>query len=163
MYIKTFKIFENSVVNSDSGITNQTQKEVSNTDLKTAIFKPKDVVIKVEHPDNDILNLLISNLAVIISKRKLRNVRVLKIEGDLKRLDISILEFSYLIITMSNNDKICAEYKQDTDHTKSITIKINDELFYDLDHDSFNLNVFINKIPEQYFKFLSKNNWKIKN
>lgn len=130
--------------------------------VKTNSIISKDIDIKVENNDSQIIRKLIDGLSLVIQKRKLRNLRIVTILGVLNKLDIAILKFSKLTVLMSNGDTLVCEYSVNAANLPNIRVAINDTLVYDLEHLSYTLDTMVEKTVEKYKRFLESNNWKIK-
>lgn len=121
-----------------------------------------DIRIDLENRDDEIVNILTDGLTFIVKKRKIRSLRIAEIEGFLNRQDTIYLEQSKINVQMTNSDTITGEFVVDFNKNKNVKISINGKLVFDLEHESYNLHTMVNKMVEQYKKFLHKNNWKLK-
>lgn len=115
-----------------------------------------EMKVDIENISDDILINIKSKLNLIIKKYKIRNLKIVKISGFIND-NTHKNNKSKLIIHFSNKDNIIAKLI----NNNNISITINDKLVYDIDNDEFNLDRFIEKISEQYKKYLNGKNWKI--
>jgi len=95
------------------------------------------------------------NLILHIYKRKnsVKRIKVKSIDGKGGNNRV------FLKIFMSNNDIIEGYYNK---KDNSISIKINNELIYDVDYKKFTIDELINKIVIQYKNFIKEKGFKIK-
>lgn len=145
-----------------SGNTENKQNDSLSGDTGNKQYQPKEIIVDVENKDDEIIKDIINRFTLLIKKRKIRNLRVLKITGILNKLDISALKYSKLDIIMSNNDEIIATYTLNINKISNIKIYINKNLVFDLDHKTYDINAMIEKMVTYYKKYLEHKNWKIK-
>jgi hypothetical protein len=145
-----------------SGNTENKQNDSLSGDTGNKQYQPKEIIVDVENKDDEIIKDIINRFTLLIKKRKIRNLRVLKITGILNKLDISALKYSKLDIIMSNNDEIIATYTLNINKISNIKISINKNLVFDLDHKTYDINAMIEKMVTYYKKYLEHKNWKIK-
>ena len=116
-----------------------------------------DVVFEVENSNIELLNHLVNGISVVGRKRSPKSIRVKKITGffhDEKHPN----KKDKLLITTNMGDIILARLDEEDD---SVSIRINDELIYDMTWVGFNEKTFIEKIIEEYRKHLKSNKWKL--
>jgi len=128
-----------------------------------------DVLLDVEQPDKSLLDNLIESLSLIIQKRIKRNLRILKISGKMNDLQIFKKErksITDLKLEMSNKDILEIYYIFDDSIDKEpsghIQLKVNNKVIYNMERKDFTIDKLIEKIVEQYKKYLEKNRWIIK-
>lgn len=117
-----------------------------------------DIKINVDGK-NYLIDRLIENLTIVVKKRKIRNFRIKSINGFINKGTFTSKGYSYetrLEITLTNKDIIIGEYK-----SNNITIKINDDIVYDLSYKTFDDEVLIDKIVSEYIKKLKEQKYKI--
>lgn len=108
----------------------------------------------------DISDKIIDALSFLIFKGKKRNenkhinyksLRIKSIDGDIKNSEY------HFDIEMTNKDKIVADFSKN-----NIYIKIDDKIMFDLEDEKFDINIFIDKINQQYKNYIENKGWKIK-
>ena len=115
-----------------------------------------DVSISVDNADQNFMSNLIDNFSFIVSKRIIKNIRPKKITGYLKRQD-GKGDRSTLSIIMNNKDFIVGTFSNG-----NLAISINSEIIYDVDRKDFDENKLVNKLSEEYVKYLKSNNYQVK-
>jgi hypothetical protein len=124
---------------------------------KFKIFE--NINFKGQIPEN-ISNKIIDALSFIIFKGKKRNenkhtnyksLRIKSIDSDIKNSEY------HFDIEMTNKDKIVADFSKN-----NIYIKIDDKIMFDLEDEKFDINIFIDKINQQYKNYIENKGWKIK-
>lgn len=127
-----------------------------------------DVVIDVTTPDKPTLDEIIEKFSIIIEKRIKRNLRIIKINGSMNDLQLRGKErktFTDLEIVMSNKDKIKIKYTYsdsiDTKHKGEIELMVNDKLIYNVEKLEFTPTKWVEKVAEEYKKYLKNEKWKI--
>ena len=121
-----------------------------------------DITINIENENTELINKIKDELSIITYKKKNspKPIRIKQISGYFNKKDfknIKLIYRTYLVIEMSNNDKIKAKLSvfQEENET-NIFIKINDDLVYDLDNKKFTNEILIDKLIEKYKEFLLK-------
>ena len=121
-----------------------------------------DIVVAVENENKELIEKIKHELSIITYKRKNspKSIRIKDINGYFNKMDfknIKLIYRTYLVINLSNRDKIKAKLSifQDENYN-NINIKINDELVYDLDNKKFNSQILIDKLIDKYKEFLVK-------
>lgn len=119
-----------------------------------------DIKINIENNKSEFIDKIKHELSIISYKRKNspKSIRINEINGYFNRRDfknIKLIYRTYLIIDMSNNDKIKAKLSVYEDE-KNINIKINNTLVYDLDNDNFNNEKLVEKLINKYKEYLLK-------
>lgn len=113
-----------------------------------------DIKIDVEGR-NELIDRLIDNLSIVVSKRSVKNIKIKSIKGYINKgtfLSRGGYQYdTYLTITFNNKDVVVGEYKSSS---HSILIKVNDEIVYDLYHTTFDNEVLVDKIISEYVKYL---------
>lgn len=119
-----------------------------------------DIKIKVENK-NYLIDKLIEDLSIIVKKRKLKAIRIKSIEGYINKNTIThrgSIYNTYLQIIFTNKDTIIGEYNSSSNN---ILIKINDNIVFDLNYRTFDNEILIGKIINEYMKYLKENKFKI--
>jgi len=119
-----------------------------------------DVKITVDG-DKGLINHLIDNMSLIVQKRKTKPLRINSVNGYINKETFKknrLFYETYLEIDMINKDHIVGEYKS---MINGITIIINDELVYDMEHRTFDNEVLMDKIVNEYKKYLKNKKFKI--
>jgi seryl-tRNA synthetase len=132
-----------------------------NTDLT-------DIIIEIQNEKTELVDKIKQELSIITYKRvkNPKSIRLKKISGYFNKRDfknIKLLYKTYLVIDLSNGDKINGKLSIYNDENENnINIKINNELVYDLDNKSFNNDILIEKIVNKYKEYLLKDYKKIR-
>jgi hypothetical protein len=121
-----------------------------------------DITINVENEKTEFIDKIKQELSIITYKRKNnpKSIRIKDISGYFNKKDfknIKLIYRTYLVINLSNNDKIKAKlsvYKDENEN--NINIKINNDLVYNLDNKNFNNEILIEKLINKYKEFLVK-------
>lgn len=119
-----------------------------------------DIAINIENIKDEFIDKIKQELSIISYKRKNspKSIRIKDISGYFNKRDfknIKLLYRTYIVINLSNNDKIKAKLSVYQDEKENnITIKINDNLVYDLDNNKFTNAVLIDKLIIKYKEFL---------
>jgi hypothetical protein len=110
-----------------------------------------DISIKIDNSNPEFVSYLIDKFTYIITKRSVKNLRPIKINGLIvnDKIDINI--------TMTNKDIIKGVYE-----SENLMISINSEIIYDVDKKDLNENKFVDKLSEEYVKYLKNKNYKVK-
>jgi len=124
-----------------------------------------DITINVEGIDNDIIKDMVEKLSMVIQKRIKRNLRILKISGSMNQASIKgndKKENTKLTIIMTNKDKLEIIFTSHIlDEIGELKLKINDDLVYDIRKKELTINTLVDKVVEEYKKYLKNNRWKI--
>jgi seryl-tRNA synthetase len=132
-----------------------------NTDLT-------DIIIEIQNEKTELVDKIKQELSIITYKRvkNPKSIRLKKISGYFNKRDfknIKLLYKTYLVIDLSNGDKINGKLSIYNDENENnINIKINNELVYDLDNKNFNNDILIEKIVNKYKEYLLKDYKKIR-
>lgn len=119
-----------------------------------------DINIDVENEDKDLINKIKHELSIITYKRENnpKPIRIKEITGYFNKRDFKNTKIKYktsININLSNGDKIKAKLSvYDDENENNISIKINNDLIYNLDNNKFNNDIFIDKLIYKYKKFL---------
>jgi hypothetical protein len=122
-----------------------------------------DTIIDIEN--NDMIKKLLDELSLVIYKRVKRNLRIIKISGYFDKTSFDEHKNhkeSLINIDFSNKDTIEAKFISKK-QLNEIEISINDEIVYDVENINFNEKTFIDKIIDEYKKYLKDNNWNFLN
>jgi len=134
-------------------ITKFSQLYEKNIDLE-------DISIDVENIKEDFINKIKHELSIITYKKSKnpKSIRIKEVTGYFNKKDFKnpkILYKTYIVIGMSNNDKIKAKLSVYQDQNENnINIKINNDIVYDLDNKKFNNDFLIEKLIYKYKEFL---------
>ena len=121
-----------------------------------------DISVNVENENVELINKIKQEMSIITYKRKNspKSIRIKDITGYFNKKDfvnIKLIYRTYLVINLSNEDKIKAKLSVYRDENENnINIKINDELIYDLDNKIFNSEMLIDKLINKYKEYLVK-------
>ena len=115
----------------------------------------KDIDISLENKNDEILNLIKTKFNIIIKKLKERNIRLTSISGFIHDKSYKTYK-TKIVLTFNNKDVIVGTLTKD-----NIKVEINDELYFDIDYDGFTENNLIDKMYEEYKKYIRKNNYKV--
>lgn len=125
-----------------------------------------DIIINIENDKNEFTDKIRQELSIISYKRKNspKPIRIKEIGGYFNKRDfknINLIYRTYLVVDMSNGDKIKAKLSVYKDE-KNINININNKVIYDLDNDNFNNEILVDKITNKYKEYLLKGYKKIR-
>ena len=132
-----------------------------NTDLD-------DIIINVENEKEELIDKIKHELSIITYKKQNnpKSIRLKEISGYFNKRDfknVKLLYRTYLIINLSNGDKIDAKLSVFQDENENnINIKINNIVIYDLDNNKFTNDILIDKIIDKYKESLLKNYKKLR-
>jgi len=121
-----------------------------------------DIIVNVENEKTEFIDKIKQELSIITYKRQKnpKPIRIVEISGYFNKRDftnIKLLYNTYLLINLSNSDKLKAKLSVYQDNTKNnIHIQINNEVIYDLDNKNFNNEFLIDKLIEKYKDYLLK-------
>ena len=115
----------------------------------------KDIDISLENKNDEILNLIKNKFNIIIKKLKERNVRLTSIGGFIHDKSYKTYK-TKIVLTFNNKDVIVGTLTKD-----NIKVEINDEIYFDIDYEEFNEKNLIDKMYEEYKKFMNKKNYKV--
>jgi hypothetical protein len=126
-----------------------------------------DIVINVENEKKELIDKIKHELSIITYKRKNnpKTIRIKEISGYFNKKDfknIKLIYRTYLVINLSNGDKIKAKLSAYKDiNENNITIKINNDLVFNLDNKNYTNEILVDKLINKYKEFLVKE-YKIK-
>jgi len=121
-----------------------------------------DIIINVENEKTEFIDKIKQELSIITYKRQKnpKPIRIIEISGYFNKRDfknIKLLYNTYLLINLSNSDKLKAKLSVYQDENlNNIHIQINNEVIYDLDNKNFNNEFLIDKLIEKYKDYLLK-------
>lgn len=127
-----------------------------------------DIVVDVKNEKTELIDKIKQELSIITYKKvkNPKSIRIVKISGYFNKRDfknIKLLYRTYLIIDLSNGDKVNGKLSVYQDENENnISIKVNNELVYDLDNNKFTNDILIDKMVEKYKESLLKNYKKIR-
>jgi hypothetical protein len=121
-----------------------------------------DINISIENENTELIDKIKHELSIITYKRKNspKPIRIKEISGYFNKRDfknINLIYRTYILINLSNNDKIKGKlsiYKDENEN--NISIRINNDLIYDLDNKNFTNEILIEKMINKYKEFLVK-------
>lgn len=127
-----------------------------------------DIEYNIENENKELINKIKQELSIVIYKRKNnpKPLRIKNINGYFDKKDFKNINLIYrtlITVNLSNSDKLCGKlsaYKKENEN--NITIKINDNIVYDIDNKKFNNEYLIDKLVEKYKEYLLKE-YKIRN
>lgn len=113
-----------------------------------------DIITNIQNEESEHIEKIKQELSIISYKRQSnpKPIRISEISGYFNKRDfknINLIYRTYLVVSMSNGDKIKAKLSVYEDE-KNINIEINNELIYDIDNDIFNNTILIEKIINKY-------------
>jgi hypothetical protein len=121
-----------------------------------------DITVNIENEKEEFIEKIKQELSIITYKRKNnpKTIRIVDISGYFNKRDfknIKLIYRTYLVVNLSNNDKIKAKLSiYDDENLNNIHIKINNDVVYDLDNKNFNNDILIDKLINKYKEFLVK-------
>jgi len=127
-----------------------------------------DISVKVGNEKKELIDKIKHELSIITYKKSNspKSIRILDISGYFNKRDfrdIKLIYRTYLVINLSNQDKIKATLSIFQDENKNnICIRINDDLVFDLDNKNYTNEIFIDKIINKYKEYLVKDFKKIR-
>jgi len=127
-----------------------------------------DIIINVENIKDEFIDKIKHKLSIITYKRSKnpKSIRITEISGYFNKRDFKntkLIYRTYIVITLSNNDKIKAKLSVYNDENENnILIKINKNLVYNLDNKKFNNEILIDKLINKYKEFLLKQYKKVR-
>lgn len=119
-----------------------------------------EINIDVENEDVELINKIKKELSIITYKKEKnpKPIRIKEITGYFNKRDFKNTNVKYktsLNINLSNGDKIKAKLSvYDDENENNISLKINNELIYNIDNKKFNNELFVDKLVDKYKKFL---------
>jgi hypothetical protein len=126
-------------------------------------LEPKDIKINVQNNEQHLVNNLIEKMSIITQKRVKRNLRIVSIKGyidDEHLFDRRKTYSTKFELLMSNRDCVVGEYNS---RDNNIKIMVNDEVIFDIDHKSYDKEVLIDRISNEYKKYLENKKFKLRN
>lgn len=120
----------------------------------------QDIKIDIENEDSDLIEKIKRELSIITYKKQKnpKSIRIKEISGYFNKNDFKNPKLKYrssVNINLSNGDKIKAKLSvYDDENENNISLKINNELIYNLDNKKFNNELFIDKLIDKYKNFL---------
>lgn len=121
-----------------------------------------DIKINIENEKTEFVDKIKQELSIITYKRSTspKSIRIKEITGYFNKRDfknINLLYRTYIVIEMSNGDKIKSKLSVYQDENENnINVKINNDLVYDLDNKKFNNDFLIEKLINKYKEYLLK-------
>ena len=109
-----------------------------------------EISVKIDNASQEFISYLIDKFTLVVTKRSMKNLRPVKING-------SVGNNCTLNITMTNKDVINGVYE-----SEGLTISINGEVIYDVDRKDFDENKVVDKISDEYIKFLKSKKYQVK-
>ena len=122
-----------------------------------------DINIKVGNSSQEFIDKIISDFTLIIYKSDIKkSIHPKKINGNLQTDDYSIKKEkkrSSLNIIMNNGDIIIGTYNTSS---FNVAISVNDEIIYDIHIKDCDDNKLVDKMKDEYIKYLTNKKYKIK-
>jgi len=122
-----------------------------------------DISIKVGNSSQEFIDKIINDFTLVIYKSdKKKSIHPKKINGNLQTDDFSIhkeKKRSSLSIIMNNGDIIIGTYNTSS---FNVAISINDDIIYDIKIKDCDDNKFVDKMKDEYIKYLTNKKYKIK-
>lgn len=115
-----------------------------------------DISTKIVNANSEFITNLIDKFTFVITKKSVKNLRPIKISGYIKKPEGDNFK-NTLNITMSNKDVIVGTFE-----SGNITISINTEIIYDIDREDFDENKLVDKLSDEYVKYLKNKKNKVK-
>ena len=170
-YKETFQLFLKKAKekNPQYNFENKIITEVESEEIKEGtqiedVDEIEDVKVKIENSDQEFTSKLIDKFTFVVMKRMVvKNLRPKKINGYLRNEEESgykkneMRKRSTLCVVMNNKDIIIGTYAGE-----NVAITINDEIVYDVDRKEFDDNKFVDKLSEEYVKYLKNKGYNIK-
>lgn len=122
--------------------------------LNEKVESNDEISISITNADQNFTTTLIDKFSLIIMKRSVKSVRPNKISGSLN-LD----KRSTITIIMNNKDLIIGIFSSSSGN---VAISVNNEIIYDVDKKGFDDNKLVDKMSEEYIKYLKNKGYKIK-
>ena len=116
----------------------------------------EDVIVNIENEKTEFIDKIKHDFSIITYKKanSPKSIRIREITGYFNKRDfknIKLLYDTYLVISMTNGDKIKGKLSVYQDENENnINIRINDKLIYDLDNKEFNNEIFVDKLITKY-------------
>jgi len=153
-------------INPQYEFINEIITKIQDTKIQenTNLDEIEDVNVKIENSEPEFTSKLIDKFTFVVMIRKvIKNLRPKKINGYLKNEEESghkkngTRMRSTLCVVMNNKDIIIGTYAGE-----NVAITINDEIVYDVDRKEFDDNKFVDKLSEEYVKYLKNKGYNIK-
>lgn len=120
-----------------------------------------DISMKIDGADDEFISKVVNKFSFLIMKGEtVKNIRPKKINGFLNKDEDGYKQKNKrttLSIVMNNGNIIVG-----TLSNGNIAISINDEIIYDVDKKDFTENKLVDKLSEEYVKYLKSKNYQIK-
>jgi hypothetical protein len=120
----------------------------------------KSIKINIKGDNKNLIDNLIEKLSFNIKKRKIKNIRIKEINGHINKEYFFNKNYFYktnMEIININNDIIIGKYDS---RTNNIKIEINGDLVYDMDSKYNDNEILIDKISNEYIKYLKNKGFK---
>lgn len=120
----------------------------------------KSIKINIKGYNKNLIDNLIEKLSFNIKKRKIKNIRIKEINGHINKEYFFNKNYFYktnMEIININNDIIIGKYDS---RTNNIKIEINGDLVYDMDSKYNDNEILIDKISNEYIKYLKNKGFK---
>jgi hypothetical protein len=128
---------------------------------ENASGKTSDIKINVDNK-NYLVDNLISRFSLVVKKRKMKSLSIKSISGYINKETFTKNGYTYDTLfqtTLTNKDIIIGEYNSKLNNIK---IKINDNIIYDIDNIMFDNEALVEKMVNEYMKYLKGNKFTIK-
>ena len=120
-----------------------------------------DIITNIENEKTKLVDKIKHELSIITYKRQKnpKPIRIKEINGYFNKRDfknIKLLYNTYLVINLSNNDKLMAKLSVYQNEEKNIHIQINNNVIFDLDNSQYSNDILVDKLIEKYKEYLLK-------
>ena len=120
-----------------------------------------DIIVNVENEKTELIDKIKDELSIITYKRQKnpKPIRIKEINGYFNKRDfknIKLLYNTYLVISLSNSDKLTAKLSVYQNEEKNIHIQINNNVIFDLDNIQYSNEILVDKLIEKYKEYLLK-------
>ena len=120
-----------------------------------------DIITNIENEKSELVDKIKNELSIITYKRQKnpKPIRIKEINGYFNKRDfknIKLLYNTYLVISLSNSDKLTAKLSVYQNEEKNIHIQINNDVIFDLDNIQYSNEILVDKLIEKYKEYLLK-------
>ena len=120
-----------------------------------------DITMKIDGADDEFISKVIDKFSFLIMKGKtVKNIRPRKINGFLNKDEDGFKQSrkrTTLSIVMNNGNIIVG-----TLSNGNVAISIDDEILYDVDRKDFTDGKLVDKLSDEYVKYLKSKNYQVK-
>lgn len=120
-----------------------------------------DITMKIDGADDEFISKIIDKFSFLIMKGKtVKNIRPRKMNGFLNKDEDGFKQSrkrTTLSIVMTNGNIIVG-----TLSNGNVAISIDDEILYDVDRKDFTDGKLVDKLSDEYVKYLKSKNYQVK-